>query len=555
MNPEAPKGGLVRLSAVGRFDNVNFWNRKGVRSSAARLSIESLMAPSLDEGSTHYGLLAEWMERPKDDSWVAFRIRDAARFHDGRPVTPADCIASLQMLVEKGRPFFAAYYANVEKSVDEGDNIVRFHFDQTGNKELPHIMGQLDVFPAHWWDGRDFGDSTLEPLLGSGPYRIVELAAGKFVRLARVEAYWGADTPTQLGQNNFDEIRFEHFFEQAAAFEAFKKGDIDYWTENRAKRWAQDYDFPAAAQGKVIKKEVSLAGPKTIQGLVFNLRRAKFQDRRVREALGLAFDFEWTNKAVFYEQYARPNSYFQGTEGLMAVGVPEGDELALLEPYRPQLPAALFEAPFELPLTDGSGRFRQLRRRANRLLRDAGFELKDGERVGPDGAPLTIEFLGFQDSHLPIIDPYLKNLESLGIEATFRGIDAAQYQNRLLGFDFDMVVSGWSNSESPGNEQRDYWGSVGADREGGRNLAGVKNPVIDALIEKIIFAPNRLALETASRALDRVLLWEHYSVLELYAPLERFAYWDRYSGPNPLPPRSVGFPEVWWWDAAKAAKL
>ncbi|MEO1328364.1 MAG: extracellular solute-binding protein [Pseudomonadota bacterium] len=552
---DAPNGGRVRLSVVGRFDNLNFWNRKGVRSAAARQCVESLMAPSLDEGSTHYGLLAEWMERPKDASWVAFRIRENARFHDGRPVTPTDCVKSLEMLVESGRPFFAAYYANVERAVDEGENIVRFHFDQTGNKELPHIMGQLDVFPAHWWEGRDFAEPILEPLLGSGPYRISEFDAGKFVQLSRVADYWGAETPTRAGQNNFDEIRFEYFFEQAAAFEAFKRGDIDYWNENRAKRWAQEYDFPAAAQGKVIKREVPLDGPKTVQAFAFNARRTKFQDRRVRQALALAFDFEWTNQAVFYEQYARPSSYFQGSEPLMATGAPSAEEVALLEPFRDQLPPELFEQAFETPATDGSGRFRRLRRDANRLLSEAGYPLQDGKRIGPDGAPFTVEFLGYQDSQRPVVDPYLRNLQLLGIDTAFRGVDAAQYQNRLLSFDFDMVVTGWANSESPGNEQRDYWGSASANVEGGRNLAGVQNPVVDALIEKIIFAPDRAALETASKALDRVLLWEHYAVLELYEPRERIAYWDRFSAPDPLPSRSVGFPAVWWWDAEKAAKL
>ncbi len=547
VDPQAPKGGSVRLSAIGRFDNLNFWNRKGaVRSTAARLAVESLMTPSLDEGSTHYGLLAEWMERPKDDSWVAFRLRDAARFHDGRPVTVADVIKSLELLVEKGRPLYRYYYANVADAVDEGDRIVRFKFDQTGNKELPHIMGQLEVFPAHWWESRDFSDSLLEPLLGSGPYQIVDFEAGRFVQLKRAPDYWGATLPVNVGQHNFDEIRLEYFFERAAAFEAFKKGEIDYWTENRAKAWAQDYDFPAVASGQVVKREVAFEGPKTVQTLVFNLRRSKFQDRRVREALSLAFDFEWSNKAIFYGQYARPVSYFQGTEGLMPTGAPDAAERALLEPFRDQLPPGLLDGPFETPKTDGSGRFRAQRRIANRLLQEAGYPLEGGARLTPGGGRMTVEFLGFQDSHLPIVDPYLKNLELLGIEASFRGLDAAQYQSRLEKFDFDMIVWGVSNSESPGNEQREYWGSKAADDPRSRNIGGVKNPVVDALIEKIIFAPDRQALETASRALDRVLLWEHYGVLELYEPRERFAYWRRLAAPDPLPPRNPGFPTVWW---------
>ncbi len=553
VNPDAPKGGIALLEETGRYDTFNPFNVKGTPAAPVALAIETLMTPAMDEGSTHYGLLAEWTERAEDFSWVAFRLRDEARWHDGKPVTVTDVQKSYELLTTKGRPHYRFYYQNVTEVVDEGDRIVRFKFDQSGNRELPHIMGQLYVLPAHFWESRDFGETSREPLLGSGPYRVGDFELGRFVEMQRVPDYWGAELPVNVGSNNFDTLRYEYFQDRDVAFEAFKSGQIDYWDENSAKRWTQKYDFPAIKAERVVKKYVDLAGPKQTQYFTFNTRKPIFADRRARQAFSLAFDFEWSNAKVFYGEYARPSSYFQGSPEMMASETaPTEAEIALLEPFRDQLPAELFEKPFANPVTDGSGQSRRQLRRATKLLREAGFELRDKKLYAPDGEPVTIEFLSASALQKPVVDPFLRNLEILGVEASFRAVDGSQYISRVQAFDFDMVVGGVANSESPGNEQRDYWGSEAADRPGGRNWPGVKNPVVDALIGKIIYAEDRAALETASRALDRVLLWEHYTILELYQPRERIAYWDKFGAPDPLPARSVGFPSVWWYDADKA---
>jgi microcin C transport system substrate-binding protein len=548
VNPNAPKGGRVRLSRRGRFDNFNPFIPKGQGAAEIGYLYESLMTPSADEGSTHYGLLAEWMEVPADSTWVAFRLRDAARWTDGRQITPEDVIYSLDLFKTKAAPFYRFYYQDVEKAIDEGDRIVRFRFSVSGNRELPHIMGQLYVLPKHWWASRDFESVLLEAPLGSGPYAIARYAEGRFIELERVNDYWGENLPVNIGQNNFDLMRFEYFQDLDIAFEAFRGGKIDFWNENSAKRWAQKYDFPGATSGDVTKSEPVLEGPKSIQYFAMNTRRAKFQDRRIREAIALAFDFQTSNRQVFFNQYAQPKSYFQGAKGLMAEGLPDEAELALLEPYRDQLPPDLFEKPFELPKTKGDGNNRRNLRKARRLLEAAGCTLKDGVLHTPAGDPFTIVFLTGQQSQKPVVDPFLANLRDvLGIQASLRVVDVTQYQGAVRSFEFDMIISGVRNSESPGNEQRDYWSSTTAQTEGARNVIGVRNPVVDHLIDKIIFAKNRTQLETASRALDRVLLWEHYAVLELYTPFARIAYWNKHvTPPDPLPSRAIEFPATWW---------
>ncbi|MEM8752561.1 MAG: extracellular solute-binding protein, partial [Pseudomonadota bacterium] len=512
--------------------------------------------PPLDEGSTQYGLLAEWFEYPEDYSWSAFRLREGARWHDGAPITVEDVIFSFNALVEMGDPFYRFYYANVVEARDMGDRVVRFDFDVKNNRELPHIMGQLSVLPKHWWEGRAFDESSLEPLLGSGPYRIGAFEPGRFVEYERVDDYWGADLPVNRGANNFDRIRYEIFLDGTAAFEGFKAGEYDFRSENSAKNWATQYAFPAVAAGRVRQAEPVLEGPKRIQTYAFNLRRPKFQDRRVREAIGLAFDFERTNKAIFFEQYARPWSYFQGTDGLMPTGAPEGAELAMLEPLRDMVPEEVFGPAWTPPKTDGSGRNRRQIRRAAALLAEAGLEVTNGRLLTAEGRPFEIEFLTASDAQERVVNPFIKNLEQLGFRATLRIVDAPQYIARVSqnpSFDWDMIIWGVSNSESPGNEQREFWGSETAEKVGARNVGGVADPAVDALIDKIIFAKDRDELEAACRALDRVLTWNHYMIPQLYTPYERVAWWDKFGRPDPLPPRAVGFPSVWWWDEAKAA--
>lgn len=547
-NADAPKGGTARNAAIGTFDSFNPFIVKGDPATGAGLIYDALMTPSLDESSTAYGLLAEWIEFPDDYSSVAFKLREGARWHDGKPITPQDVIFSFETLTSKGAPFYRFYYGNVEKAEDAGDNIVRFTFNQKNNRELPHIMGQLTILPEHYWKDRDFTRSSLDVPLGSGPYKIGKFEAGRFVDYERVEDYWGADLPVNIGTNNFDTLKFEYFKDPNAAFEAFKAGQLDLRLENSSINWATRYDFPAMERGDVIKAEIETAGPKVSQTFAFNTRRKKFADVRVREALALAFDFEWTNKAIFFGQYGRPTSYFQGTEDLMSGGVPEGRELEILEAHRDALPADLFDKPFEMPVSNGSGRpDRSVLRRMKALLKDAGWEAKGGKLTNADGEVLSVEFLYGSSQQERVIAPYMKNLERLGIETTLRLTDPAQYVRRVEEYDFDMVIDRVRNSSSPGNEQRDFWGSKVADQPGGRNLSGVKDPVVDALIEGLIFAEDREDLAAHSRALDRVLLWGHYGVLELYTPTERVAWWPgKVVKPDETPSHSIGWPTVWW---------
>lgn len=558
-NPDAPKGGVARLASQGGFDSFNPHIIKGDPPPGINaLLYERLMTGAPDESSAEYGLVAEWIEHPADFSWVAFRLRDEARWHDGRPITPADAIFSFRILTTKGHPFYRKYYQNVTEARDMGDRVVRFDFDTANNRELPHIMGQLELLPAHWWEGRAFDESGLEPLLGSGPYRIGAFEPGRFIEYERVSDHWAKDLPVNRGRHNFDRIRYEIFLDAEAAFEGFKSGAFDYREENSAKKWAQQYDFPAVRKGLVKREELVTQGPKTVQTFAFNLRRKKFQDRRVREAIGLAFDFERTNETVFFGQYARPRSYFQGTESLMPEGAPEGAELAMLEALRGQVPEEVFGSAWEPPQTDGSGRNRRQLRRASQLLSEAGYEVRGGRLVTPEGEPFEIEFLTASDAQERVVNPFLQNLRTLGFDASLRIVDGPQYLRRVAQdpeFDWDMIVSSISNSDSPGNEQRDWWGSTGAMVVGARNFAGVSDPAVDALIDRIIFAKDRAELEAASRALDRVLTWNFYAIPELYTPFERIAWWDRFGHPDPLPPYGPGFPSLWWWDEDKAARV
>lgn len=568
VNPEAPKGGRVRLGGFGTFDSFHPFITRGTSAAGVGLLFESLMTGVYDELSSQYGLLAEWMEYPPDFSSVAFKLREEARWADGRPVTPADVVFSFEALTTRGLPFYRGYYHNVVKAEDLGGGVVRFVFDEANNRELPQIMGQLTILPKHWWEaeGRDFTRSGFEKPMGSGPYALGAYEAGRFVEYDRRKDYWGETLPINVGQNNFDVVRYEYFLDDGAAFEAFKTGQIEYRAENSANNWATLYDFPAHRRGDVIRREITQEGPQVIQTFVMNMRRPQFQDRRVRQAIGLAFDFDWANQTIYHKQYARPWSYFQGTKELRAEGLPEGKELEILEPFRDQLPPQLFTEPFrspstlqgdeaEIALEDYKARRERLLdpakargnlRRAAELLREAGWRTQAGKLVNAAGQPLKAEFLFRQSNLERVLNPFAANLRRLGIDATLRFIDGPQYTNRVQELDFDMVSGQTINSESPGNEQRDMWGSAGADTPGTRNLSGVKSPVVDALIEKLVFAADREELEAASRALDRVLLHEHYQVLQLYTPFERIAYWKRLQPPDPLPPYSAGFPTIWW---------
>ncbi len=563
VNPDAPKGGVARMISVGTFDNFNIAvaGIKGTLAPAAALIYENLMTRSQDEIGTEYGLLAEAASHPDDFGWVTYRLRKEARWHDGKPVTPEDVIFSIEVL-KKHSPMYGSYYRHVVKAEKAGERDVKFTFDTPGNRELPTIVGELPVLPKHYWQGadsqgrqRDISATTLEPPLGSGPYRIKEFVAGRSVRLERVRDYWGANLPTQVGLNNFDDMRFEFFRDNLVALEAFKADQADWIAENSAKQWATAYDFPAVAEKRVVKEEFPINDSGRMQAFAFNLRRDQFKDARLRRAFNYAFDFEEMNKQLFYGQYKRINSYFEGTE-LASTGLPQGQELQILETVRGKVPAEVFTTPYQNPVGGNPESVRANLRESARLMKEAGMEVRDRKLVDAAGKPVTVEILVQDPSAERIALFYKPSLERIGVTASIRVVDDAQYQNRLRSFDFDMIIDQWGQSLSPGNEQREFWGSPAADQPGSRNTVGIKNPAVDALIEKIIFARDRADLVAATKALDRVLLWNFYVVPQFTYGFSRYARWDRFSHAEPLPKYGrSGLPSLWWFDADKAARI
>jgi microcin C transport system substrate-binding protein len=562
VNPAAPKGGVVRQIAVGTFDNFNMVVAGVKGSLGAHGEIyETLTASSLDEVSTQYGLLAEAMSHPDDFSSVTYRLRAQAKWHDGRPVTPEDVIFSLNAL-KTYHPFYSAYYRHVTKVEKSGERDVVFTFDAPGNRELPQIIGQLTVLPKHWWEGadgqgrkRDISATTLEPPLSSGPYRIKSFVPGRSIVLERVKDYWGNDLNVNIGRNNFDELRYEYFRDSTVALEAFKGDQVDWRTENSAKNWATAYDFPAVADKRVVLEEFPNRSSGIMQAFAMNIRRDKFKDPRVRRALNYAFDFEEMNKQIFFGQYTRIASYFEGTE-LAARGLPQGRELEILEMVRGQVPAEVFTTEYKNPVGGSPENVRTNLREGMRLLKEAGYEVKDRKLVGPNGAPLEIELLSYDPSFERVMLFFKPSLERLGIAVSVRSIDATQYENRLRSWDFDIIVSSWGESLSPGNEQREFWGSQAASRPGSRNLVGIANPAIDKLIDRVIFATDRDDLVAATKALDRVLLWHHFVVPQWTYGKIRTARWDRLGRPDPMPKYGMAaFPDIWWFDQARADKI
>ena len=563
VNPDAPKAGVARQILIGTFDNFNVAvaGVKGSLASAVGLIYESLMTASLDEVSTEYGALAEAVSHPEDFSSVTYRLRAQAKWHDGKPVTADDVIFSLDAF-KKHHPQYSAYYSHVVKAEKKGDREIKFVFDAPGNRELPQIVGQLTVLPKHWWEGidsegrkRDVSATTLEKPLGSGPYRIKEFVAGRSVALERVKDYWGRDFSANIGRNNFDELRYEYFRDSTVALEAFKGDQVDWRTENSAKNWATAYDFPAVTEKRVLLEEFPNRSSGIMQAFAMNLRREKFQDARVRRALNFAFDFEEMNKQIFFGQYKRISSYFDGTE-LASSGVPQGAELAILETVRGEVPAEVFTAAYANPVGGSAEAVRENLREGLRLLKEAGYNVVDRKLVDKSGAQFSIELLGADPSFERVMLFFKPSLERLGIAVSVRTIDPAQYENRLRSWDFDVVVSSWGESLSPGNEQREFWSSKAADMAGSRNIIGIKNPAIDKLIERLIFAKDREDLVAATKALDRVLLWNHYVVPQWNYPKVRTARWDRFGRPSELPKYGQSaFPSIWWFDADKAARI
>jgi microcin C transport system substrate-binding protein len=563
VNAHAPKGGSVRLNAFGTFDNFNVAvsGVKGAIAIAVTFIYNQLMTESLDEVSTEYGLLAEAVRHPPDFSSVTYRLRAEAKWHDGKPVTVEDVIFAFEVL-KKHHPQYSSYYRHVSKAEQTGEREVTFRFAVTGNRELPQIIGQLYALPKHWWEGtdaagkkRDIAATTLEPPLGCGAYRIKEFSAGRTIVYERVKNYWGKDLNVNLGRDNFDELRFEYYRDSTVAIEAFKADTVDWRTENSAKNWATAYDFAAVKDKRVILEEFPLRNFGVMQAFAFNVRRDKFKDPRVRRAFNYAFDYEEMNKQIFFGQYKRIASYFEGTE-LACSGVPEGKELEILETVRDKVPAELFTKPYANPVAGNMEKVRANLRQGMHLLKQAGYEIRDHKQVNvKTGEPLSVEFLSQDPSFERILLFYKPSLERLGVTVTVRMVDNVQYENRLRSWDYDMIVTAWPQSLSPGNEQRGFWGSSAADQAGSRNYVGIRNPAVDALIDRVIFAKDRSELVAATRALDRALLWNYYVVPQWTYSKTRTARWDRFSHPRELPKYGAsGFPTVWWWDAEKAAK-
>lgn len=563
VNPTAPKGGVVRMFAPGTFDNFNpvVDGVKGSLANGVALIFEALTTRSLDEALTSYGLLADAAAYPDDYSWVIYRLRAAARWHDGKPVTPEDVIYSFDAL-KNNSPMYSAMYRHIVKCEKSGEREVRFTFDAPGNRELPSIAGEVQVMPKHWWEGRDaqgrqrdISATTLEIPLGSGPYRVKEMVAGRSMVLERVADYWGKDLPVSIGQGNFDQIRFEFFRDDTVAREAFKGDQLDWFIERSGKSWSTQYDFPAVKEKRVILEKFTNASSGQMQGYAMNLRRPLFADIRVRRAFNFAYDWEESDRQLSNGEYHRDGSYFDGIPEFMASGLPEGQELQILETVRDKVPAELFTMPYKNPVGGNAEAARNNLREATRLLKEAGFEIRDRKLIDSKGQPVTVEFLCGDPAEERSVLFYKPYLERLGITVNVRTVDSVQYQNRTRSFDFDIVTAGWGQSLSPGNEQRDFFGSEAADRPGSQNLPGIKNPAVDALINRIIYARDRAELVASCKALDRVLLWNCYVVPQFAAGFQRAARWDRFSHPEPLPKYGVtGFPTLWWFDAEKAAR-
>lgn len=557
VNPDAPKGGTLNSAAFGTFDSFNPFIVRGTPAAGLSqfggLLWDTLMQQSPDEAGTSHALIAEAFTYPEDYSSAIYRLNPNARWHDGEPITAEDVVWSFEKLKEIS-PAYSRYYANVTEAAAISQREVEFTFDQTGNRELPHIMGDLAVLPKHWWEGenasgepRDIANPTLEAPLGSGPYRIASFDPGSRIVWERVEDYWGAEEPVNIGRNNFDRMIYTYFQDDNAEFLAFTRGGFeDIRLETSTRRWAVEYNFPAFERGDVVKREFISGGIQHMQAFAFNMRQPRFQDRRVRRALTLAYNFEEQNRLQFFGMNERFSSYFENSE-LASSGLPEGKELEILEPHRDALPPELFTEEFELPVFDTPGAHRDNLREAVRLFEEAGWTIRDGRMVSKEtGEQFRIEFLGASPTSEIITGGYMANLRRIGIDATLRIVDTSQYIQRYQAFEFDAVTARFPQSESPGNEQRDYWSSQAADAEGSRNVPGIKDPVVDALIDKIIYAADREELVAATRALDRVLLWNYYTVPQYFQPTMRYAYWNKFGIPEQQPEYAGIDTQSWW---------
>ncbi|MFT5447199.1 MAG: microcin C transport system substrate-binding protein [Gammaproteobacteria bacterium] len=554
VNPQAPKGGSIRQAATGTFDSLNPFILKGVSAAGIGQVFQTLTSDSSDEAFSQYGDVAISIEAAEDNTWVAYQLHPQARWHDGKPITADDVVFSFNTLKTKGHPFYRSYFGSVERVEKLGERHIKFHFSSADNAELRMIMGQLPVLPKHYYESREFNKTTLDPPLGSGPYRVVELDAGRSITYERVKDWWGKDLPVNRGRYNIDRIRYDYYRDGTIALEAFKSGEYDFRVENNSKLWATSYQGPPFKRGDIVTELIAHERPTGMQAFIFNSRRAPFNDIKVRQALAYAFDFEWTNKNLFYGQYTRSTSYFSNSE-LASSGLPSAREMEILQPFRDQLPPELFTSTYQPPSSDIKGGMRTNLRRALSIFKQAGYEVRDKQLVNTaSGEPLSFEILLVQPAFERVVLPFRSNLERLGVSVKVRTVDSAQYQKRMDKFDFDMVINGFGQSLSPGNEQRDFWGSANADVDGSRNFIGIKSKAVDALIEKVISAPDREELVQRTRALDRALLWGHYVIPNWHIQSYRVAYWNKFSRPAVSPKYALGF-DTWWFNRENAAKL
>ena len=541
------KGGNIVRSAIGTYDTFNPFTLKGTSAAGIGLLYESLTVGSSDEAFTEYGLLAKSIEWPDDRSWVTFTLRDEAKWHDGKQITSDDVVWTFNTLMEKGHPFYKYYYGDVSEVIKINENKVKFEFSTNTNKELVLIVGQLPVLPKHYWENKNFEETTLDVPIGSGPYKVKSFDAGRSITYELDIDYWGFENnivPIKVGKDNIGSIRYDYYKDRGVEREAFKSGEIDFFSENTSKEWATGYDIDAVTEGFIKKELIPHENPQGMQAFAFNTRKDIFADKRVRKALSFAFDFEWTNKNLFYGAYKRTDSFFENSE-LASSGLPSQAELAYLNPYIDQLPKEIFSEEYSNPKTDGSGFIRNELQEATKLLQKTGWKLRDGRLENSNGEPFEFEILLVSPAFERIVLPFIDNLEKLGINASLRTIDSSQYQKRIESFDFDMVVFTFSQSLSPGNEQRNFWSSQAADTNGSRNIIGIKNNVVDLLIENLINAKDREDLITITKALDRVLLWNYYVIPQWHISSYRVLYWDIFDQPKQKPKYSLGF-DTWW---------
>lgn len=550
VNPDAPKGGTLKLHALGTFDSLNPFIIKGTPAAGQlylgqSLIYDSLMDQSTDEPFSMYCLLCETVELPKDNSSITFNLRTNAKWHDGKPITADDVIWSFNTFMEKGAPFFKAYYGDVKEVITESPTRVKFVFNGGENAELPLIISQISILPKHYWQDKEFGQSSLVPPLGSGPYKVGAVAAGRSIEYIRVPDYWGKDLPINTGKFNFDRINYDYYRDSDVALEAFLAREYDVRDENTAKLWAESYNTPQIQDGRIIKEEINHQRPAGMQGFIYNVRRDVFKDPKVREALAYAFDFEWSNKQFAFGSYKRSRSYFSNSE-LASSGLPQGRELEILDKYRGKVPVQVFTEEYNPPKSDGSGNNRTGLAKAKKILDEAGWVMgADGVHV-KDGVKLQFEIIDSNPQFERWVLPFIGNMEKLGIKASFRVVDTAQYQNRMNEFDFDMTVMSIGQSDSPGNEQRDFWSSSKADIPGSRNYMGIKDPVIDEIVEDLIKAKSREDLVAYTHALDRVLQWNYYAIPHWHIDYWRLARWAKLQRPEHLSGLTPGITDTWW---------